>query len=375
MCRTTRRKGLAAAALLAGLFGLGLAGARPAGAAPADDENALIEQGKALRMAGDDEGAFKFYLRAYNVAKSGRAATQLGMCEYNLARWVDAEAHLTQALKTNDAYVNKNRKVIVDFLRDVRTHLGHLEVTGRPSGAEVEVGGRLVGRLPLPGPIRIATGETNVRVAAPGHKTERRDVTVEPGQVRRVTIELPVESEASAGADTGAARPPARRLGVYRPPAGSSSDTAGGPPADLDADAGPPTWRRPAGWVAAGVGVVLAGAGVAALLVNKSRIDQFNDKKNAPNPTGRCNTTLPEKGGGICQTLLDQGNEAKKLGYVAIGGALVAGVTAAVLIATSTPAEVAAAPGRRRAVALSCAPSLSVAAGGVGAGGACGLRF
>jgi hypothetical protein len=367
-----------AAALLAG----SLAVMGPRVAAAAEDENALIEQGKALRMAGDDEGAFKYYLRAYNVARSSRAATQLGMCEYNLARWVDAELHLTQALKLNDAYVNKNRKVIVDFLRDVRTHLGHLEITGRPSGAEVEVGGRLVGRLPLPGPFRIASGETTVRVAAPGHKTERREVTIEPGQVRRVNIDLPVETasnaDAPATAEAGGARPPARRLGVYRPPASAGpggggaagEGVSGGPPAGLDADAGPPTWRRPVGWVAAGASVVLAGGGVAALLIYRSRIDQFNGKRNAPNPSMRCNTTLPDKGGGICQTLLNQGNEAKNLGYIALAGAAASGIAAAVLIATSAPAEVATAPAGRR-LALKCAPAL--APGAVGAG--CGLRF
>jgi hypothetical protein len=362
------------AALFAGLLGLCAAGA--ALAAP-EDPDALIEQGKTLRKAGDDEGAYKFFLRAYNISKSARAAAQLGTCEYQLSRWVDAEAHLTEALKrANDPYIVKNRELIVEALRDVRTHLGHLEITGRPSGAEVEVGGRLIGRLPLPGPIRVATGEINVRVAAQGHRTERRDVNVEPGQLRRVTFELPTEAEAAAsgsgsgeasGGDSGN-----RRLGVLKSPSRQARESSDGPPPDTgDSDEGPPAWRRPAGWVAAGVATVLAAGGVAALLVGKSRIDQFNTTtRGTTGVNGRCNANLADKGGGICPTLLEQGNEAKKLGYIALGGAAVAGITAAILIATSSQPEVAAAP-RPGRLALQCAPALSADSRGA----LCALRF
>ena len=166
---------------------VGLAG--PARAA--EDPAALVQQAKNLRLAGDDEGAYKLYLRAHNLAKSPETAAHLGMAEINLALWVDAENHLREALKKpNDPFVARNRVPIVEQLKMVRTHLGLLEVVGRPSGAEVEVGGKPVGRLPLPGPLRVPTGETNIRVAADGHKVARRDVTVQPGQFDRIAVEL-----------------------------------------------------------------------------------------------------------------------------------------------------------------------------------------
>ena len=172
--------------VVAGML-VGLAG--PARAA--EDPAALVQQAKNLRLAGDDEGAYKLYLRAHNLAKSPETAAHLGMAEINLALWVDAENHLREALKKpNDPFVARNRVPIVEQLKLVRTHLGLLEVVGRPSGAEVEVGGKPVGRLPLPGPLRVPTGETNIRVAADGHKVARRDVTVQPGQLHRIAVEL-----------------------------------------------------------------------------------------------------------------------------------------------------------------------------------------
>ena len=90
----------------------------------------------------------------------------------------------------NDPFVARNRAAIVKHVDIVRTHLGMLEINGRPAGAEVEVAGQPVGRFPLRGPLRVPTGEINIRVAAPGYRTERRDVEIQTAQMRTVTFEL-----------------------------------------------------------------------------------------------------------------------------------------------------------------------------------------
>jgi hypothetical protein len=42
--------------------------AQPPRARAAEDPAALVQQAKNLRLAGDDEGAYKLYLRAHNLA-------------------------------------------------------------------------------------------------------------------------------------------------------------------------------------------------------------------------------------------------------------------------------------------------------------------
>ena len=330
----------------------------------AEDPAALVQQAKNLRLAGDDDGAYKLYLRAHNLAKSAETAAHLGMAEINLALWVDAENHLREALKKpNDPFIARNRIQIVDQLKMVRTHLGMLEVVGRPSGADVEVGGKPVGRLPLSGPLRVPTGEINVRVAAEGHKVERRDVNIQPGQLHRVAVELePV--------GTGEAPPPVARGGQgYAPSEGALESR--GMPLRPEGDRAPGDWQRPAAWASTVAAVALAGAGVLALVTYNSDIQAFNDHTSPLLTTDdkKCATAPADKGGAHCKKLLNHADSMKRWAIVGFGGAAVAGVAAAILFVNAGPSE-SAAMRPARAVALTCVPTV------VGtAGASCAWRF
>jgi PEGA domain len=327
----------------------------------AEDPEALVQQAKNLRLAGDDEAAYKLYLRAHNLAKSPETAAHLGMAEINLALWVDAENHLREALKKpNDPFVARNRVPIVEQLKMVRTHLGLLEVVGRPSGAEVEVGGKPVGRLPLPGPLRVPTGETNIRVAADGHKVARRDVTVQPGQLHRIAVELdPVGAPEPP--------PPVARGGAV--PDGSLR--SGEAPVRPDADHGPGDWKRPAAWASIVTATALGGVGVLALVTHNADIQRFNDytSPELTTPDKKCATTAADKGGPYCQKLLKHADDMKRWAIIGLSGAAVAGTVAAILFVNSAPAETAAIR-PARGMALACTPTIVGTMGGV-----CAVRF
>jgi hypothetical protein len=338
-----------------------------AAAQAAEDPAVLVQQAKNLRLAGDDEGAYKLYVRAHNLANSPETAAHLGMAEINLALWVDAETHLREALKRpNDPFIARNRVPIVEQLKMVRTHLGMLEVVGRPSGAEVEVGGKPVGRLPLPGPLRVPTGELNVRVAAEGHRVERRDVDIQTGQLHRITVELdPLPPGGVAGAPpvAGAASGYVPSEGALRAREGSGRPL---PEAGARAD-----WKRTGAWVSAAAGVALAGTGVFTVLAHDSDIRQFNDYMAPAVTTAdhKCATEAPDKGGSYCRKLLDHADAMKRWAYISFGGAAVAGVAAVILFANSSPSETASAPPASH-LALSCVPTV------LGATGAsCAVRF
>ena len=92
-------------------------------------------------------------MRAYSARRTPKAAAHLGSCEFEIGLWVESEAHITEALRAaNDAWIDANRDSLVQVMNHLRTVLGRLEVVGRPAGAEVEVAGRTVGRLPLESP-------------------------------------------------------------------------------------------------------------------------------------------------------------------------------------------------------------------------------
>jgi hypothetical protein len=324
------------------------------------DRRALIEQGKAQRLAGDEAGALASFERAHALAPSPETFGSMGASEYNLNRMVEAEAHVTEALRSgSDPWVQRNRAKLTSILQTVKSQLGWLELVGTPAGAEVEVAGRAVGRLPLPGRVRVIAGEVNVRLAMPGYRVARRDVDVDYDQVTRINIDLekattgdPIERRASAT--------PARRR-----------EPGHGAAADLDGELGPPASHgasyRTAGWVTAGGAVVLAGAGVAALIVRESNTVQFNQWRG-PNKE-MCAERAPGRGGAACVAYLDRMNTAKTLAIVTFAGAGLAGVVSAILLSAGSSASVAAGPGTL-AKAPACLPDLS---GGLG--GACHFSF
>jgi hypothetical protein len=325
-----------------------------------DDPEALMAEGVRLRKAHDHTGALDLFRRAYQIAPGPKTAAQLGLCEMAVAQFVEAEAHLAEALRsTTDQWVNDHRAALYDAINGTKTCLGSMEVVGRPEGAEVEVDGRSVGRLPLQRPLRMVSGrDVIVRVSAPGYEPLRRAVRIEQRELTRVVIELDPIPAGSAAA------PPLPRLPSqpYQvPPPGPGGQA---PPAYDDMVSPRPapsgTWMRPAGWVTAGVAAVLAGGGALMLVRSDQKISAFNEVTTAPGtPDGRCARGAPRSGGGACPQLLEDGEQARKL---AIGAFVGSGVAAAAAIALFANAPE---PVR---YALHCTPT-----GGLGA--TCAWRF
>ena len=258
------------------------------------------------------------------MARTPRAAGQLALCEFELNRWVDSELHLQEALRAaSDPWVKRNRPVLVEMMSKVKLRLARVEVTGRPEGAEVEVAGRAVGRLPLPGPLRVPAGEVFVRVAAPGYKTLRKTVVVQAEELAPVTVELEAGAEPAAG---------------FAPP-GPGIDPGfgrdGGPMSDLTSrdQPRPGRWRRQLGWVGMGMAGALGAAGGVGLLVRYQKIDEFNTYVSATK--SRCNDALLNKGGGPCPGFLDAADQAKNLALVSFAGAGLVAIVSGILLATS----------------------------------------
>jgi hypothetical protein len=137
--------------------------------------------------------ALDVFKRAHALAPSARTLAQMGLTEGNLRRWVDAEGHLEAALNAHDTpWIENanNHAAIKDALAVVRGHIGLVSITG-PAGADITIGGVLVGRLPLPAPVHVPEGPARVEASATGRQSAAVDLQVPGGHELTVHLDLP----------------------------------------------------------------------------------------------------------------------------------------------------------------------------------------
>jgi len=152
---------------------------------------ALIDQGIARREAGDDQGALALFQRAYAASPSARAAAQLALCEQALGNWVQAHAHLKEALEaSSDAWIRRNRASLDAAFAAIGEQVGTLEVLGAVPGAVVRLGGRAVGTLPMSGAATVIVGRASLEVVADGYLPFTVEVNVRPGELTRQSVTL-----------------------------------------------------------------------------------------------------------------------------------------------------------------------------------------
>jgi hypothetical protein len=304
----------------------------PAAAQAVEDPEALIRQGTNRRQLGDHQGAYRLFMRAYNARRTPKTAAHLGSCEFEIGLWVEAETHITEALRGEDPWIQQHYDQLSQIMGNLRQVLGRLEVVGRPAGADVEVAGRNVGRLPLEGPLRVVKGEIVVRVTGAGYKPFQRTVKVAANELAQVVVELDRDDSAPR----------------TRPLSGTPSypvpQTEGIPAPEPLLDAGPiqPDWRVPAGWASAGVATLLGVGAGASYLVSYINTKNFNDYRQAPYTMNKqCNQSAPrEAGGGPCSGWLSTAQTARTLAIASGVGAGVAAIAAMIFFGTAeSPAD------------------------------------
>lgn len=265
----------------------------------------LIDEGVALREQGRDEEALALFEQAYAQTSQARALAQIALAEQALGRFVEAEAHLADALSHDeDAFIRRNRVHLEGALEEIRLRVGDLTVEGGVPGAEVIIGGQAVGVLPLDAPVRVVAGSVAVEVRASGYERFIDTVQVRGGGGATVHAEL-VRS--------------ARRVDPIEEPHDVPRRT------DEGADrASTPGWVLPAGIALAGAGVLGIAIGSGLMSVREDRAQQrLTCSDSEPDCRAAHGAALEAEAGGIASFV--------------IGGALVAG-GAAVLVLGMTGA-------------------------------------
>lgn len=334
----------------------------------AGDADELIRQGVELRRTKRDAEALQRFQKAYELERSPRVVAQMGLAEQALGRWSLAHRHLRQALESaQDPWIRKNRRAIEGALAAVDRHIGHLEISGTPAGAEVRIDGELVGSLPLAAPIAVAAGGVAIEVRAAGHLPILRAGTVGAGELARENFSL---QPLAPSAEPPATSPPpvavdARAVAKEREvpssssPAGpvveSASRRTATPPGEVSSEPSPV--RRGVMLGSAGLAVAALAVGVVEHVIWQRRVESYGDRTD-------CDDEVSGRGSPTCQSLYEQGQRAKTLAFVGYGLTVGLAVTAAILYLTAPGGSSAPSPPR-----VACAPP------SLGLGVGCAFRF
>jgi PEGA domain len=359
--------------LVAAVLSAGLGLSRAHGAESDDDAEKLIRRGVQLRKAHDDEAAARAFQKAYDQVHSPRAAGQLGLAEQALGRWEDAERHVSEALRaTEDAWVSKNQAALAGALGIIQGHLGRIEVTGDPEGAEVSINGRPAGKLPLADAVPVSAGEVDVDLRAPGYVPAQRTLTIVAGQYQRLVMHLakenagPVgasEQPKSVGGEGAGAGGTAVAPGLVMAQGSTKTSAAVEPVA-------PSTARTVVKWSAAGAAGLGLVVGVTATILHSRNVSAFdNNPSDCADDNGTAVLQSTGKPGpASCQSSLDAYRSDKTWAIVGYVGAGVFAATWLVLQLTEGSSPSAASAEHAWAMPL-CAPSSS------GLGLSCAARF
>jgi len=344
-------------------------------AAPSAEEEHLLKKGVKLREAGDERHAVVELQKAYDLARSPKAAGQLGLSEWALGRWVEAESHVTEALKaTNDPFLRdrQRRQVLEQALNTIQGHLGTLEIAGEPAGAEVVVAGKIVGKFPIAEPIRACAGPVDLEVSMDGYEPDKRSLTLSAGQYQRVLVRLKRPGVA--------ALPPIPNPPTAAPIASPSSVTINVMPsqapnpspdrrpsqaqASTPENESPIRWRSVAKWSALGGAVGMLGLGIIENVVYDDQVGKFRADCNHGEGTevfAKTGSRLTDK---ECASLGNNYLNAKTGAIIGYVGAGVLAATWLTLWLTEPARE--AESGR---ISWACSPTI----GGIGM--ACDFRY
>jgi hypothetical protein len=208
-----------------------------------------------------------------------------------------------------------------------------IEILGGSAGAEVRIDGAARGTLPLARPIAAPTGSVTIDIVMPGRLALRRTTSVRAGETTRESFDVLAPSGATAATfrPDGGEWPTAKGSGVSAGSggagalalrgAGDSSESAEDQVAALTSTDPDDSVRSATHGSPVRLPLVLGAAGMSAAALAfaivehvswSAKVDSF-DKMDA------CDPRLVNRGGGMCETLYDDGHRARNLAFIAYG--------------------------------------------------------
>lgn len=311
----------------------------PSARAQTPEVERLLRHGVELRQQGDHAAALAEFERAHALAGTPRTLAQVALAEQALGRWVAAESHLREALRsTEDPWIVRNRGALDGALGVIAQHVGQVMVTANVAGVSITVNGHEGASLPWSAPVRVDAGEVELSARFDG-RTESRRVQVSAGE----TAVIPFEFARPAVAPPPPPPPPVRVV----PPTARRVSRAS-------------STRRALGWTSLAAGVVGFGVGIAGLVLKNAGANEYNGLRFEGGLACPGTGILYDLQRAECQSALDQEYTGRVLQWAGLisGGALT--ITGVILLVTAPRA-----PESRPTIVLAPGPGdLGVSLGG-----------
>ncbi len=193
-----------------------------------DDPELLIHRGVELRKQGKDREAEELFLRAYERARTPRAAAQLGLVEFALEQVGEAERYLSESLLSHEPWIESNRKVLENTRVEVRKRLASISFVGATIGTTVVVRSGPSVPLPADGTLWVVPGPLSLRIEPPGGNPITRTADAKPGE--HMTIDVNARPSTTPVPEPAPVAAPPSTLPAERPVdhADTSSDRGHG---------------------------------------------------------------------------------------------------------------------------------------------------
>lgn len=342
---------MGAAAVIAAVAALS---GRPAAAETnVEQAEALIRQGVDLRAHDETPRALPLFERAYQISPTPRTAGQLGLCELELARYVEAQRHLVEALASPDnPWIVKNRSILMRQLAAAAANVGELALTVSPAESDILLNGKPIDRSLVGASIRLEKGPVNVEVRAPGYQPAQERITIRGGQREQRTFALsPEPAQQVAVAPSLEAPGPAVDLAMVPPSTGQTARA-----------------ERIAAWITGGAALGALALGTAEAFNAASKRDAFNSHTAVEGGAvvEDCGTAALNA---ACKPLKDSYNQALTLSIVGFVSAGALAIASTVLFKLSSSGHAGSPESSGVAGALACVPEPGVRGFG------CALRF
>lgn len=220
-----------------------------------------FQRGVELAGSGDYEPALAEFSSAYRTFPNFAVLYNVGQAYILLGKPIEAIAALEQYLRDGALQIPAARSERTrEQIAAQRTQVAELRVAVNVASAGIEIDGGTVGSSPLVAPLRVNPGTHLLTVRAPDRPPLLRSVTVAPGQVLDLALELP-------------APPSAQPLAAPVPaPASPASEP------ELEPQ---PRSLRTLGWVLGGAGVALGAAALGHYLWNHGRYERWHTEQEA----------------------------------------------------------------------------------------------
>ncbi len=278
----------------------------------------LLRHGIELRQQGNNAEALAEFQRAHQLANTPRTLAQVALAEQALGRWVNAEMHLREALRSaNDPWITRNRAALDGALGVIAQHVGQVMVRCDVDGAELWIGERRAGALPLTAPLRVDAGEVEVS-ARSGERRVSQRTRVSAGETALVTLEFG-RQEATRGQETP--------VTVMTPPVVPHEENV--------STSRPGSTQRALGWIALVGGIAGLGVGATGTILREQAAQSYNDNNQCPGENAPPSVVQ----GPDCQGLLNDVDTYRALqlaGFVS-GGVL--SLTGIILLATAPSSQ------------------------------------